>query len=81
VNELNIPQFNAVIEGGYEQDANTLFPGYPKAVAYACKPRNRYQKWMREKMGDEVEGHYTRRFCEAIIERSVPSDIHVVNGH
>jgi len=69
MNVLHIPQFDAEIGKEQDQDEETLYPGYPKAVAYTREPQNRYQRWLREGTGDEVEGHYTRRFGAAIIER------------
>ncbi|KAF5357987.1 hypothetical protein D9756_001474 [Leucocoprinus leucothites] len=67
--DLGIPLFKAAYNGQASNEFNQ-FPGYPKGAVYGTKPQNRYQVWLRREMeeGEKVEGHYTRRFSEKIIE-------------
>ncbi|KAL9715243.1 hypothetical protein Ac2012v2_001904 [Leucoagaricus gongylophorus] len=66
---LGIPSFHATFNG---QGSNELsqYPGYPRGVKYAMKPQNRFQMWLREEMGEDekVNGHYTRRFSDRLVE-------------
>ncbi|RDB21087.1 DNA (cytosine-5)-methyltransferase 1A [Hypsizygus marmoreus] len=68
LNDLGIPQFDAVLE-----KSQTTLPGFPDGAAYAKEPRNRYQRWLRSQMDEdmEVEGHYTRRFGSKLVEATV----------
>lgn len=69
---LGIPSFHATFNG---QGSNELsqYPGYPRGVKYAMKPQNRFQMWLREEMGEDekVNGHYTRRFSDRLVEACV----------
>lgn len=69
---LGIPSFHATFNG---QGSNELsqYPGYPGGVKYAMKPQNRFQMWLREEMGEDekVNGHYTRRFSDRLVEACV----------
>ncbi|KAF9454585.1 S-adenosyl-L-methionine-dependent methyltransferase [Macrolepiota fuliginosa MF-IS2] len=67
--ELNIPCVDAVYHGAGSNELE-MYPGYPDGVEYATKPQNRYQKWLRKEMGEgeKVQGHYTKRFSEPVVE-------------
>lgn len=53
-------------------ECGSTYPGYAEPVPYACRPKNGYQRWMREGMGDgKCEGHYTKFFRPIIVERVV----------
>ncbi|THH29585.1 hypothetical protein EUX98_g4594 [Antrodiella citrinella] len=49
----------------------TSCAGYENAVAYARKPANRYQLFMRRQMGDRgrVKYHYSAKFSALMVER------------
>ncbi|KAI0318826.1 S-adenosyl-L-methionine-dependent methyltransferase, partial [Amylostereum chailletii] len=60
-----IPAFDALVRNG------TSLPGFDHPVEYGSAPRTRYQTWMRQRSGDKVSGHYTARFSDAVVERTV----------
>ncbi|TFK54606.1 S-adenosyl-L-methionine-dependent methyltransferase [Heliocybe sulcata] len=48
------------------------YSGFPSAVHYASKAMNDYQYWMRGAgKAEKVQGHYTRLFTPAVVERVV----------
>lgn len=65
--EQGILQIDAAFEARSSQPNN---PGYSHGAPYATPPQNRYQKWLRQGMGEDelVTGHYTRRFSARVIE-------------
>lgn len=64
--EQGILQIGAVFEPRSFQADN---PGYPHGAPYATPPQNRYQKWLRQGMEEDLlTGHYTRRYAAHIIE-------------
>lgn len=68
VQELGIPQFNAVT--GSQIDASHTFPGFVESEPYAHNPLNRFQKALRTHVKSYcVNYQYTRKFGAGIIER------------
>ncbi|KXN86923.1 DNA (cytosine-5)-methyltransferase 1A, partial [Leucoagaricus sp. SymC.cos] len=67
--ELGIPRVDAVC---YDRGSNEFdqYPGYPDGVTYGRNPQNRFQMWLRRdmKQGEQVQGHYTKRFSEKLVE-------------
>ncbi|KAI0705891.1 S-adenosyl-L-methionine-dependent methyltransferase [Cytidiella melzeri] len=63
---LGIRRFSAVT------DRQNSHCGYDNGEAYHSQPLNRYQKWMRAKVGEDrhVYYHYTARFSALIVERT-----------
>jgi hypothetical protein len=71
---VGIPAFEAVSKRGTsDQSDEDIFPGYPDGVPYASTPHTRYQALARQGIAEdaEVELHYTARYSEGVVERSV----------
>ncbi|EPQ57871.1 S-adenosyl-L-methionine-dependent methyltransferase [Gloeophyllum trabeum ATCC 11539] len=63
-------------------ECGSTYPGYAEPVPYACRPKNGYQRWMREGMGDgKCEGHYTKFFRPIIVERVVNVPLRPIADH
>jgi DNA (cytosine-5)-methyltransferase 1 len=61
-----IAQFDAV---HVSRKDNKMLPGFPDGITYESEPANRYQRWIRQGMGDnDLHGHYTKRFGPKLVE-------------
>ncbi|KAG2029571.1 S-adenosyl-L-methionine-dependent methyltransferase, partial [Suillus americanus] len=66
-NELGIPSFSALHSAATSGDP---YVGYSKPRSYPSGPLSRYQKLMRQG-SEKLKYHYTKRFKDIIIERTV----------
>ncbi|OJA16031.1 hypothetical protein AZE42_04288 [Rhizopogon vesiculosus] len=65
--ELGIPSFSALTSKATSVDP---YAGFSKPCRYTSGPLSRYQKFMRKGSGKLIY-HYTKRFADIVIERTV----------